>query len=592
MLPRALAEQIAAGEVVERPASVIKELCDNAVDAGATRIDVDLIGGGLERITVIDDGCGIAADELELALALHATSKLTRAEDLVDPSYLGFRGEALASIAAVAAVTLISRTLEAPAATRLRVHPGLDPERGPAAGPVGTRVDVERLFANVPARRKFLRTPGTELSHCTEVVLRAALVNPQIAVRLTHDGRTLLELPRASADERVGQILERRGAEAGPRFSVTVDGVTVRAHFGRPAAPRERPELTVVVRRRVVRERVIAQIAREAWQSLLAEEPVACVFVDPPGGVVDVNVHPQKLEVRFADPQGVYAAVRRAFAQGLAPALSMPTLPAAESPPVWRGPSAQPSRAADEGSGPPLPGVDRMAPLAAPAATYTLRTRALDDDYVAARTRLHAEASALAHGPVEPVRGPSAPDPPVFELLDCLPGGVALFRMAEGIIALDLLQVRNVLLLRRLHAELGQGGLAAQNLLVPAVVTLAPADVALCGDERERLLALGIVVDGFGEGAVVVRAVPAALDGCVEGPGIAALLARVLPTVRAGAREREDALAAVAASEPPHASLPRFARRFMRELLALGEPLDSIAGVRRWSAADLVARGS
>ena len=231
-LPPELANQIAAGEVVERPASVIKELVDNAIDAGARRVEVELEAGGVERIAVTDDGAGIPADDLRLAITRHATSKLVSAADLIEPRTLGFRGEALASIAAVALLEISSRAASADTGTRLRARPGLASEIERCGMAPGTRVDVRGLFANVPARRKFLRGTATEVGHCADVVTRLGLVHPEVALRLRHDGRTIVDLPRTNADERVIQVLGRRGASVQDIVSGTWDGVAIRVFSG------------------------------------------------------------------------------------------------------------------------------------------------------------------------------------------------------------------------------------------------------------------------------------------------------------------------------------------------------------------------
>lgn len=580
-----LADQIAAGEVVERPASVVKELLDNAIDAGARRVEIELDAGGVERILVVDDGHGIEGDDLRLAIQRHATSKLASAQDLIEPPLLGFRGEALASIAAVAHVTIDSRTAEGGAAMRLRAHPGLAASIEPAGGPVGTRIEVARLFANVPARRKFLRAAATELAHVAEVVVRIGLVHPEVALRLRHEGRVVVELPREDLDARVERVLARRGAERVRMHAGEHEGVDVRAWIG--DGGRERADVLVVVRRRVVRQRAIAEIVREAW--LGAGDPIACVFVEPPKGTVDVNVHPMKAEVRFSEPQRVYAAVRRV----LAAETDVHVQREAES--VERGAVSAPHEAVSaprEAGGDP----SRVDAPDEGGRSYGLRTRALATDYAGTRERLRGAADALgtlraSDGAIagrEDVVAVAEPEQP--ELLDCLPGPVALVRWHDELLAIDLRAVRTFLLQRRLAAELGGGGVLAQTLLVPAVVQVSTADLELCIAAHADLLALGIVIDGFGEDAVIVRAVPAELRRCVDDVDAAALLAKVLPYLRARARDRgalEHATAAIVELGARDVA-PRWARRFLRELAEQGVELTDVPGVHRWSASDLV----
>ncbi len=309
-------DQIAAGEVVERPASVVKELVDNAIDAGSTRVDVELEEGGLTLIAVRDNGRGIHPDDLLLAVTRHATSKLRDPSELADIGTLGFRGEALASIAAVARLDLRSRQASAAVGTHLHVRPGEPPRMSPAGLPVGTQVEVHGLFANLPARRKFMRAEATEVGQCSEVLLRLAVVHPEVHLTLRHGKRELLNLPRGTQEQRVAQVLGRRVAGPLFYFAGEEDGTGVELWLPTPdAAGRGRGGPYLVVRRRVVKERSLAQIVAQAYG--LSGEATACVIVEPPRASVDVNVHPQKSEVRFSDPQRVYAAVRRVLAAAM-----------------------------------------------------------------------------------------------------------------------------------------------------------------------------------------------------------------------------------------------------------------------------------
>ncbi|MBL9100081.1 MAG: DNA mismatch repair endonuclease MutL [Myxococcales bacterium] len=342
-------DQIAAGEVVERPASVVKELVDNAMDAGATRVDVELEDGGMTRISVRDNGRGIHPDDLLLAVTRHATSKLRDPSELTDIATLGFRGEALASIAAVARLDLRSRQPSAAVGVHLHARPGEPPRLAPAGMPVGTQVEVHSLFANLPARRKFMRAEATEVGQCSETVLRLALVHPEVHVTLRHGKRELLSLPRGTLGERVVQVLGRRTAGAVFAFSGEEDGVAVQVWLPTPeAASRGRGGPYLIVRRRVVRERSLGQIVAQAYG--LTGEATACVWVEPPRSSVDVNVHPQKSEVRFSDPQRVYAAVRRVLAAAVAAAPWAGELapPATHAGPAWPPAGVRPVQADED----------------------------------------------------------------------------------------------------------------------------------------------------------------------------------------------------------------------------------------------------
>ncbi|EDM78261.1 DNA mismatch repair protein [Plesiocystis pacifica SIR-1] len=357
VLSAALADQIAAGEVVERPASIVKELVDNAVDAGARRVEVELTGGGRDGIRVVDDGRGIHAEDLPLALTRHATSKLDDPAQLIEIRTLGFRGEALASIAAVARVDLRSRRRGEGVGHRARSVPGEALSVEPIGMPEGTQVSIEALFANVPARRKFLRSEATEVGHCVDAVIRIALVHPGVQFKLRHNGRKLLELAAGDLGARVSSLLTRRGG-TGPYLHVAGErrGVEVEAWLAPPeGASRQRNASFVVVRRRVVRERTLAKMLRELYAERLPAQrhPVACLFVEPPPGTVDVNVHPQKSEVRFSSAQDVFAAVREVLDEGSAGA-PWRTAEGAAIPDdgAWPepGPGAGASVARDEGS--------------------------------------------------------------------------------------------------------------------------------------------------------------------------------------------------------------------------------------------------
>jgi DNA mismatch repair protein MutL len=679
VLPAALADQIAAGEVVERPGSIVKELVDNAIDAGATRIEIELEGGGRERIRVLDDGRGIHREDLRLAITRHATSKLRTPEQLVEIHTLGFRGEALASIAAVARVEIRSRRLGESVGHRLASVPNEAATIEPIGMPEGTQIEVAQLFGNVPARRKFLRAEATEVGHCVDAVVRIALVHPRVGFRVRHDGRELLELRPASQTDRVLAILQRRGG-VGPfhHFTGERDGVSVCGWFASPAAAtRQRSASFVVVRRRVVRERTLTAALKQAYGDSFASGanyPVACLFVDPPRGTVDVNVHPQKSEVRFSAAQQVYAAVRELIGEGLASASwrredddgpehgfddtrehgwaaigrGRPEAEAALA--GWSRREGLGDGVARDGQGSGGGGGSRIGG----GGGYRLGTRAAATDYQHERERFRGEVdrlrSSLAPGPragafADREVGPSLPLPDeAFErrepadargqpreaeprdvehpdagpqLLTCLPGPVAVFEHDGELLVADLRRVRAHLVRRRLVQELAatspDGQAPAQALLQPIVF---PRGL----DERARLLAaaaglrrLGLELEGFGEGSVLVRAVPAALPRLLDARGVGALLDRLGPWLGLGDQSADsepdgepsaepargsvdpdrfaDAVAQVEAGVSATELQPRIARRWIAELLAAyaGHPEQvEASGVQRWTVAALL----
>ena len=319
-LPSELVSQIAAGEVVERPASVVRELLDNAIDAGATGVTVRLTGGGIRAIVVEDDGHGIPAAELPAALRRHATSKIASLADLEGVATMGFRGEALAAIASVAEVTITSRSDDAAHAMRLDAQSG---ELAAAARSVGTTVEVRELFFNTPARRKFLKTEATELAHCVEAVRRHALVRPDLAFAVWHDGKAVARWSRGNAEARTGDLLGAAFAEHSRAVAVDLGGLAITGRTGTPESARARADLQYVyVNGRHVRDKLIAHAVRAAYDDVLhgGRQPAYLLFIAVAPERVDVNVHPTKIEVRFRDSREVHEAVRKAVAAALAAA--------------------------------------------------------------------------------------------------------------------------------------------------------------------------------------------------------------------------------------------------------------------------------
>jgi DNA mismatch repair protein MutL len=551
-LPDELVSQIAAGEVVERPASVVRELVDNALDAGSTQIGVRLVAGGVRAILIEDDGGGIEAAELPLALKRHATSKIRSLDDLEQVSTMGFRGEALAAIASVSELALVSRTPTAAHAQRLDARSG---ELSPAARAQGTTVEVRELFFSTPARRKFLKSDSTELAHCIEAVRRHALVRPGVGFAVWHEGR-LVEQWRANDEaQRIRDVLGDDFVDNSRPLQAEIGPIAIHGRVGLPAAARTRSDHQYVyVNGRYVRDRLIGHALRAAYEDVLhgEKQPAYVLFIDIDPARVDVNVHPTKIEVRFRDSGAIHQAVKRAVEDVLAPSGAM--APAAAAGTGVPGPSfgmpggfATAAAAAVErlngNGGAATPGwnaaglaparpwalaSDTRDPLAG-ATTASLFARSFGDAARPASATggvLDAGGTAVleAREPapswirqqgndeaVAAVARADASDWPLGRAIAQIQGVYVLAENAQGLVVVDMHAAHERIVYERLKTGAATHDMPTQALLIPATFAATPAEHALVETHADTLRALGLDVSAMGPSTLAVRSLPAAL---------------------------------------------------------------------------------
>ena len=525
-----LISQIAAGEVIDRPASVVKELVENAVDAGAHRIEVRLREGGVKEITVTDDGCGIPEDELKLALTRHATSKIGSLLDLEKVASYGFRGEALASIASVADVTVTSRTAEAESASA--IYP--DGHVGPAAGNLGTTVKVADLFYKTPARRKFLKAERTETAHVTEQLQRMALSCPDVDIRLSVDGTGVLSLPSQAADERVFAVMPESFRVTSRGVLAESDTMRITGFAGLPTAAKARTSAQYFfVNGRFVRDKVLQHAVRTAYADVLhgAMQPLFCLMLDIDPQLVDVNVHPQKSEVRFRDSGAVHRFITHAITDALASGGRTNTEPLVEFP--SEVPTAEVAVAVKEPTGHEVIQSKRFASNAAskPAplsqeqwlALYGRKReeeRRLSDTplFSATETAKPAAPKLASETWADTLRLPQE-EPQLPEVKATAPLGRALAQLAgiyilaeneEGLLIVDMHAAHERINYERLKAAADKN-LSVQPLLVPVTFRVTGEEMGTFEEYGEALASLGLEVTAAGEAALAVRALPAVL---------------------------------------------------------------------------------
>ncbi|MDJ0927811.1 MAG: DNA mismatch repair endonuclease MutL [Gammaproteobacteria bacterium] len=484
-LPPQLVNQIAAGEVVERPASVVKELLENSLDAGATRIELDLEQGGLKLCRVRDNGVGIPPDELELALARHATSKIASLDDLNCIASLGFRGEALPSIASVARLRLVSRRADSDSGWAVEAENGAVNTPVPAPQNPGTAVEVRDLFFNTPARRRFMKTERTEFGHVRRMVERLALTRFSTALRLTHNQRPILDLPAADSREqweaRLARLLGDAFVEHALYIDRAADGMRLWGWLARPTFSRSQPDLQhFVLNGRAIRDKLVGHAVRSAYTDVLfhGRHPAYVLYLELDPLTVDVNAHPSKQEVRFRDSRGVHDFVRRSVEAALA----------------------------DTHAGAATSGTAAGAPGSA-----AYRPQALQPGLGLSSAVVRETLSTYQD--LAPVAESEQDIPPLGYALAHLHGAFILAQNRDGLVIVDAHAAHERVTYEQLKAAQARGGIQRQPLLVPLTVAVSESEADLAEQHRLQLERLGLVVDRGGPDRLIIRETPALLRG-------------------------------------------------------------------------------
>lgn len=541
LLSPRLANQIAAGEVVERPASVVKELVENALDAGASRVDIEIEQGGVKLIRVRDDGIGIEEDDLPLALSRHATSKITSLDDLEAVASLGFRGEALASISSVSRLTLTSRTESQEAASRVEVEGReMDARISPAAHPVGTTVEVRDLFFNTPARRKFLRTEKTEFNHVDECIRRQALSRFDTGFTLRHNQRVVQSLRPAESpldrERRIGALCGQQFIDNAVVIDAEATGLRLWGWVALPTFSRSQADLQYFfVNGRVIRDKLVAHAVRQAYRDVLYNNrhPAFVLYLEVDPATVDVNVHPTKHEVRFRDGRLVHDFIFRTLHRALANVRPDDHLRGAVAQSFGRESAAQPAAMETAGapgpqqgwSYPPRENANQGSP--APSGFGGERSPMPQQEWRAsdqmafyqslnAGGGLPAESSPGPTGPAPVQATPSAEsgeEPPLGYAIAQLHGIYILAQSRAGLIVVDMHAAHERITYERMKRALAEQDLKSQPLLVPVSLAVSQKEAALTETHGEELQQLGLQIERIGPETLAVRQVPALLRG-------------------------------------------------------------------------------
>ena len=518
-LPDLLISQIAAGEVVERPASVLKELIENSLDAGATEIDVQLSEGGVRLMRVSDDGSGIPKAELNLALARHATSKIASLDDLERVASFGFRGEALASIAAVARVTITSRQADDAHAWRIRSEAGEAGKTEPAAQAVGTTIEVADLYWNTPARRKFLKTESTEFAHCDDVFCRMALARADVSFTLTHNGNvkrriTNTNSPAEQFPKRARDILGEEFFPHARPLDISAGPLRLSGLAALPAYSRAgRDEQYFFVNGRFVRDKLLSHAARQAWADILhgARQPAYTLFLDLDPAAVDVNVHPAKTEVRFRDARGIHQFIFHALQRTLAAPLVSASENEMHAPtpiqiPTW-SPPQQRSFAVDE-------------PATRPYLEFARAAFAKDGEAgVSSSTGASLASGSAVQGrhsapfPTDEIATGATTQTSLGYALAQVGGVYVLAQNAQGLVIVDMHAAHERILYERLKTTIDAGPPSTQRLLVPMLLSANSTELATAEEHQQSFAQLGFEISAAGPRELSVRSVPALLAG-------------------------------------------------------------------------------